>query len=315
MLDLEPLLHQLGVQQIRVGHKEISGTCIAHARRTGAPQRRPHWSINRTTGAFLCFSCGWTGGIRHLYQEAGQQPPDDLEIDLATTSVKGSLERQLAKIAPEPEPVYTQTAPLKVDIPWLLSFPPVPKQLLDIRHIRPESAEMFDVRWDTDGMQWVIPIKSPVGELMGVQYRHKGAIDLNYPEGVEKSTTLFGFDYWSRYDLSCIAVIESPLDVVRCHTAGMPAVGSFGAHVSDEQIALLARHFRYVVSALDNPAFDQAGRNGTQRLINELSRKSVPVVPFRYDLLGNAKDPGDVASHDALWAAWSASKNPFPKEH
>jgi DNA primase len=107
--------------------------------------------------------------------------------------------------------------------------------------------------------------------------------------------------------------VESPLDAVRLFGLGIPAIASLGAWVSAEQVALMARCFAAVYVALDNPAIDKAGRDGAEQVTTMLRRRRCAAIPWRYEGLvdedGNpAKDPGDVASDDALLEAWASTQ-------
>ena len=307
MLDLLPLLEDLGIQGLRVGAKEISGFCPAHEARTGrANTNTQAWSINRETGAHICYSCGFKGGLADVYRAVGEAVPEDLESELAKQSIEASLAR-----ATREETVYTQTSPMIMDLPWLRSFPPMPENMLAHRFIRPEAAQMYDLHWDFDGKRWVIPIMSPHGELMGVQYRATGQRPDNFPKELVKSTTLFGL-HLIPPTVKIVVVVESPLDVVRLWCAGVWAVASFGVYISDAQLDLLSRNFTMVVVAVDNPAIDKAGREALEPIMARLRRRGCPAIVFDYtglvDRDGNvAKDPGDVADDYSLYQAFRHS--------
>lgn len=135
---------------------------------------------------------------------------------------------------------------------------------------------------------------------MGFQFRQKGTV-INHPPGMEKSKTLFGFHLFSNENR--ITVVESPLDAVRLNDIGVPAVSSFGASVSHDQVSLLARHFRYVVTAMDN---DEPGRRANEFLRRSLVHRGCVVFNFSYFGL-EAKDPGDVEDNGVLREAWDRS--------
>lgn len=63
-----------------------------------------------------------------------------------------------------------------------------------------------------------------------------------------------------------VIVNESPMTVARLLTFGLPAVATYGAKVTDEQIRLLAAH-KHLWLAMDN---DEAGERATKRLIEAL---------------------------------------------
>ena len=301
MPDILPLLEDLGVEGLRSGEREITGLCPVHEQRTGHRDTHPSWSINRSTGAWICFSCGGAGSLASLYTALGHAAPPTLMTDIQTSYVKSALQ---SYTAPPTEPEVPDT-PLVLDLYWLRSLDPVPLSLCELRYFTQESATTFDVRWDKPNRRWVIPIKRPDGELIGVQYRQRGSHPLNYPTAVPKSETLFGLDVYC--DEPTVAVVESPLDVVRLHTVGIPAVATYGVYASEEQVSLLARNFRVVVLAFDN---DKAGAEGFDRVGRMLRRRGCPTLKFSYTSLREFKDPGDVPDDDRLLHAWKTTVIP-----
>jgi len=135
---------------------------------------------------------------------------------------------------------------------------------------------------------------------MGFQFRQKGIV-LNHPSGMEKSKTLFGLHLFKNE--SQITLVESPLDAVRFYNVGVPAVSSFGASISTEQVDLMARNFRIVILALDD---DPAGRRSNEIIHRMLKKRGCVVLDFDYKGLG-VKDPGDVESDTDLLNAWNRS--------
>lgn len=135
---------------------------------------------------------------------------------------------------------------------------------------------------------------------MGFQFRQKGLV-INHPKGMEKSTTLFGFNLFRSEGR--ITIVESPLDAVRLYGAGIPAVSSFGAAISANQMNLLSRNFRYVIAAMDN---DAVGSRANDFLHRSLEKRGCIVIDFDYKGL-DVKDPGDIGSDAELIDAWKRS--------
>lgn len=290
-LDVESILREIGVEVTKDDGTEFFAKCPMHLARTGKEDRHPSWSLNGDTFAHHCFSCGYSGNLSSLYRDLTGDVPENLEWEIAKTSLIASVAREERR----PEPVGPS-----VD-EWTLSrYGDLPQPLLDRRHLLRESVDFFGIRWDNTDRCWVIPIRTPDGELLGFQFRQKGIV-LNHPKGMEKSSTLFGMHLYRTE--SRVAVVESPLDAVRFRNIGVPAVSTFGASVSERQISLLARHFRLIVLAMDN---DAAGQNAARYLRWNLRKLGCNTFDFCYDGL-DAKDPGDVGSDAALRKAWTAS--------
>lgn len=289
-LDVESILYGLDIEVLKERGDELIARCPQHRERTGAEDANPSWSINSKTYVHHCFSCGYSGTLNMLYQDIRGDIPEDLEWELSKQSVLSTLQRT-GKEKSKSDQISE----------WSLhQYGDVPDRLLLRRRLTRASADFFGIRWDSVSKAWVIPIRDPNGGLMGFQFRQKGSV-INHPPGMEKSSTLFGLHLF--YDQSRITVVESPLDAVRFHVIGVPAVSSFGASVSGRQVELLARHFQQVVSAMDN---DPPGVRATEFLRRELVRKGASVLPLDYSGLG-VKDPGDVESDGHLLRAWRRS--------
>jgi DNA primase len=293
MADLEGALAELGIEVASVSGKEYWAHCPGHAARTGKPDNKPSWSINGESLAHHCFSCGYSGNLVTLYRDLIGKAPDNLEWELAKQGVLRAME-PTAKMDEGP----------KVSEWTLKQFVDVPDRLLQHRYLQRESVDFYGVRWDPEGKCWVIPIRDPNGVLLGYQYRQKGNV-INYPPGMKKSTTLFGAHLYFPENIARITVVESPLDAVRFHGIGVDAVSTFGAAFSEEQVTLLARHFRLVVVAYDN---DGPGIKANFYLRKALQKLGVVAIEFDYSGLA-AKDPGDVQSDEALLKAWRTSNS------
>jgi DNA primase len=291
LLDIESILYELNIHVLRETGDELLAKCPMHLARTGKEDGHPSWSINAKTYVHHCFSCGYAGSLSTLYRDIVGEVPDDLEWELSKQSVLSSFNRD--------KPVEKEIGP-NVDEWSLQNYTDLPDRLLERRHLSREAADHFEIRWDSKNKTWVIPVRTPSGKLMGYQFRQKGIV-LNHPTGMEKSTTLFGFHLFKNE--SKITIVESPLDAVRLYVVGIPAVSSFGAAISSEQMNLLSRTFRYVISAMDN---DSVGKRATDLLHKRLTKKGCVVFDFDYNGL-DVKDPGDVVSDEDLLTAWQRS--------
>lgn len=290
-LDLEVILHSIGIEVLKERGDELIAKCPMHLARTGREDGHPSWSINSMTYVHHCFSCGYAGTLNMLYRDLMGEVPENLEWELSKQSVIASLDRPKEE-APTTGPRVSE---------WTLNnYVDVPDALLKRRYLLRESIDMFGVRWDKIQRSWVIPIRTPSGDLMGFQFRQVGLV-LNHPVGMEKAKTLFGLHLFRSEPR--ITLVESPLDAVRFYNIGIPAVSSFGASISGDQIDLLARNYRSVISALDN---DGAGNRAAHTLQHALRKRGCVVIPFDYSGL-EVKDPGDVPSDALLLQAWNRS--------
>lgn len=303
MIDLMGVLMDAGIERLHEGPKEIAGACPQHEARTGHVDRHPSWSINKFSYLFFCQACQYKGTLTQLLIDLLGSAPEDLERDLK----QQSFLRTMGEVRAAPVQVLEPVESILTEWTLRYTLKAPPRRLVEFRQLRQEAIATYEVRWNTDTKQWVLPIRSSVGQLLGAQYRQKGSF-FTLPAGLEKSTTLFGYSVMSQYDYA--ALVESPLDAVRLFGLGIPAVSSLGAHVSTEQCRLLARAFSVIYMCLDN---DKAGRQGADFASSTLRRLGAASVPWDYDGLldedgRRAKDVGDVALDADIIASWERTR-------
>ena len=293
--DIADVLTRLGVTVKRIGEREISGCCPVHAARTGKEDRSPSWSINASTGLWICYSCGAKGTLSTLVSELTGEP--DSIIAVHSFLVQSGLDRLTA----EPTVAY------KPEVDWKVfsAFPAPSDQSLWTRGLDRASAKKYGIRFDEKKQAWILPIVSSLGELLGWQEKEPAKVR-NYPIGVKKSDTLFGLDKVSQ---KVVMVVESPLDVVRVDTVmdGVSAVATFGSHVSRNQIRLLSEHADSLIIAMDN---DEAGIESAKRITQQLPsfRYGVKYIHYAHT---DAKDIGEMTQDEILTAVKQASVLPW----
>jgi len=274
-----------------------------HKERTGKADTHPSWSINKTTLEHHCFSCFYGGSLTGMLVDVTGSAP----VDLEQTIQQESFLRTMAEVRQRPDEVLDDVLPVLTEWTLMNVLRDVPDRLLNSRWLMRSAIDTYQVRWDGDTKQWVMPVRAAAGDLLGAQYRQKGAV-FTLPEGMSKSRVLFG--YHQAIPFSYCAVTESPLDAVRLYQLGIPAVSPLGAYASADQARLLARNFDRVYLALDN---DTAGHQGAEILTALLRRHGIPAIMWDYTGLTDdegrpAKDPGDCPSDDALVDAWDRTR-------
>lgn len=279
--------------------QEVIARCPQHEVRAGKPDIHPSWSINTVTYTHFCFSCGYRGNLTSLLIDLTGEAPEDLEKTLATES----FIRKMAGVRADPEPTLAPVIPILTEWALFNVMVDVPAKVLSFRHLQRSAVDAYEVRWDQEMRRYVLPLRSPGGDLLGAQYRQKGSV-FTLPEGMEKRHTLFGLPQCA--DSSYCAIVESPLDAVRLFGLGIPALSALGAWVSREQVRLLACTFTRVYLALDN---DQAGHESAEKLGPALRKAGTVPIPWDYTGMVDedgtpAKDPGDVDDDDLLLASW-----------
>ena len=285
--DIQHVLVDLGVEVTRAGEREISGRCPVHLSRTGHIDRSPSWSMNAETGLWICYSCGARGTLVGLISELTGD--ETSLIDVHSFLINASLNRIGREDIPEPEP----------EIDWISysRFDAVPAPYLYNRNLDASVARSYGIRWDTSNKAWVIPIVSPMGQLMGWQSKKPDWVR-NYPIGIKKSHTLFGIE---KFLNKTAVLVESPLDVIRLAsiTTGVQGLATFGSYVSTEQLSLLNSVASKVIVAMDN---DEAGLKASKMLFKTMPRFDDGVLWLNYKNT-KAKDIGDMTDeeiYDAL---------------
>jgi DNA primase len=277
----------LGITTVQQG-EELWGQCPLHKERTGREDRNPSWSINKDTGAHFCFSCGYSGNLVTLVRDIkGDTAAKDFATEIETlgrtsrtdtASVKHKSLTLLNKARKLSERPVVQESDLYI-------YKSPPRDAMGERGLYEPSVFLYGVLWDPDDSAWILPFRHPdTSVLLGWQRKaHSGRFFHNEPYGLPKSSTLFGYDAASGYPQ--IAVVESPLDAVRLHSLGYPAVAVAGSKVSQTQEQLLSGFDRIII-ALDN---DAAGTTESKRLYRRLPNALFPAYPSN-----SYKDVGDM---------------------
>lgn len=268
---VEEVLEQLGIKVTSVGQFEIAAHCPFHA------DSHPSFSMNKKSQLFICYQCQESGNLSMLIQKVGGKDVDPVSM------LREIRHKSVGKKSKTVETVG------EVD-PFILmaryeAFTRPPDWAIEERLLEPEAADEYGIKWDRG---WIIPIWSPTLELWGWQFKRLDYMS-NYPKAVKKSRTLFGL---RELEGSVVVLVESPLDVVRLASVGVPAVATYGAYVSRAQIRLLVETADQVLMALDN---DEAGNEQTKKLYPQLARL---VRTTRVDL--PAKDPGDMTDKQVM---------------
>lgn len=276
------VLTALGVDVRRESGNEIIGCCPVHEKHTGKADRSPSWSMNASTGLWLCHSCGARGNLPQLI-----------------TEITGSYESvstiyHLLMNAGMEQLTKPKVQKIQSDVDWetYMSFDRPPYEQLVKRNLKAVVADRHGIRWDTSKRAWIIPIISPNGDLMGWQEKSSYGV-LNQPVGVTKSETLFGID---RFTSKTGILVESPLDVVRFASAfsGIQCLASFGVQVSKKQIELLGKVCDSLIIGLDN---DDAGMTIGKKLFSHLPsfRNGVKWLHYGHT---KAKDIGEMSDEE-----------------
>lgn len=325
--DLEGAMIELGLNIWRVNDDEVTAWCPMHVKRLGKQDRHPSWSVNRNTGLHNCYSCGYKGSFVKLVMDVAY--PHDLFRALRFIHGFGHvLHVDLPSWDDKQETVEVGLLP---EVELQANFDPPPDWALDARMLTAEACAHYGIRWDPRHESWIIPFRTPDGELLGWQEKwQKRKRFINFPKDMKKSLTLFGYDVFPRNEP--IVLMEAPLDVGRLHSADfLGGLGVAGDHISITQLRLMRllsdRGKPELIVALDN---DKAG----QRMAAEIAYgkwedgkqvwgpwSSWFHVRYLSYAHTDAKDIGAMSDSDVRRALYESTPHPEavglepPKEH
>lgn len=288
--EMEETLERLGLEVISTRGSEIQSYCPAHVQRTGHPDNNPSWWINADTGAHICFSCQFKGGLFSLVSYVQGIEYEDAKSWINTSD--RNLSAALAK-AVKPKEVFQE--PSHITESMLSAFVSPPEMALRSRGLSLKAAEYYEVLWDSNHSNWITVIRDPYSnKLLG--WQEKGSVSRyfkNYPVGVPKSTALFGYQ---QYNDDTMIVVESPLDVVRLASVGVfGGVSTYGAVISMAQLNII-RGAKKIIFALDN---DEAGRSSSLSVLDLCKKMNTEVWFFNYSHT-DCKDVGGMSKDEIL---------------
>jgi DNA primase len=294
--DMQELLDRLGVEYYNTRGSEIQGACPAHFQRTGHEDHNPSWWINSETGAHICFSCHFKGGLQSLVSYVNgidfEQAKDWL------SQGETNLTKALERLEKKKEPVFKDVPELTEAN--LAAFISPPQDMLKERGLTAEAASFYGIQWDKQKNCWILPIRDPfTGKLWGWQEKGSNRYFKNYPTGVQKSQALFGY---GNYLTGTMIVVESPLDVARLLSVGITGgVSTYGSAISVTQLNLI-RGAENIIFAMDN---DDSGRSSSENLLQWSIKLGFEARFFNYKDI-DVKDIGGMSKVEILMGLESA---------
>ncbi len=197
--------------------------------------RTPAGEVSKTLGTFYCFSCNAVASLEELVMHVtGKSYFEALRI---VGSPKVNVVDAVNKMSVNEEFEEYDTeliARLHRDLGDRAI------KYLNGRGIT--ALEEFEIGYSANRDSIVIPVHSPTGMLVGFQARSIDGKDFNNSPGLPKRRLLFNL-HRVRTSLY-VYVLESPMDVIRCHQLGIPAVSTFGSGVTKEQNELVFKYFQ-----------------------------------------------------------------------
>jgi len=293
--EMEDLLERLDIEVISSRGSEVQAKCPGHKDRTGKEDNNPSWFINADTGAHICFSCHFKGGVQYLIGYINKYYDVEGNIDFGRAKEWiGEQESLTALLDRATQEKLTIEPEIKIDPAMLAAFVDPPDYALRSRGLSSGASQSCGLKWDERNDSWIIPIKdSRTFELLGWQQKaYRGRFFKNYPPGMKKSGSLFGYHGNLQ---GPVVLVESPLDAVRLQSLGVYGVASFGSFVSKEQLNLI-KHSGKLIIALDN---DDAGRSANKNIMSLMSELWFEAWFFDYSHT-DQKDVGGMSRDEIL---------------
>lgn len=302
--DVERIVQELGIRITGGNDREIYALCPLHA------DSSPSFSINRKTGAWICYiGCG-SDKERGIVQLVSQtQGVDEIKalMMLMNGYIKPITSEEIIGRIPIPKPEKR----ISFDTSLFQSFNrSYPRWFFD-RGFDMDDVNRFQLLGDTSNASLIIPAYDHNGVCLGyitrVSPSQVSRLGYKYvlSDGLEKSKFLFGYNLVKRKSLQYnepyqVWICEGALDCIWLHKFGHPAVSLLGINITQDHIELLKRTgVEEVVLILDNDERTETdkpwvkkGKEATAEIIKKI-HNSFKLYKFIYPD-DSVKDPQEL---------------------
>lgn len=271
------------LKDVKPTNRNIMVTCPFHANGT---ERKPSCGISTIetkdakrvypAGTAHCFTCGYSSDLPEFIsnifgkQDRGMTGYRWITSRFASVTVEQRRPLQLDMSRGKTKEDKVQY----VSEEELASYRYI-HDYMYFRKLTDKVIDYFDVGYDKAIDSLTFPVHDLKGNVVFVQRRAIGKKQFMNESVAEKGKVIYGL-YHVYKNLSWIKevyIVESILDALTLWTHRIPAVATLGALPTSFQLDLLMKApIRKYVVALDNPLIDQAGREGSTRIGDFLSR-------------------------------------------
>jgi DNA primase len=290
-LDVTKLLHHYGFQQIREDNEFIRACCKLHG-----GNNPTSFVINKENGLWYCHSnCGGGDAFTLVQKMEGIEFIESVRwlasffnVDINNLQI---VERKAKYIEELRKFVTLVKSKRKKEIQEFNITEEI-KPVTRYRNFNQATLEHFNLGYvdevtlaKRNGEHYTLRARLvfPIyfqNIRVGMSFRRTKSTDVpkwsHQPAHIETKNLLYNYD--SAKDADTIVVCEGITDVWAFYECGIPAVATFGAHLTQEQYKLLLRTGADIVLAYDG---DSAGKLATQRAIKMLKWKAnLSVIHF-----------------------------------
>lgn len=290
-LDVMKILEYYDAKRINVTGETIRCACPLH------DGNNPTAFVINDEGLWFCHTTCQTGGdiFKFVQKKEGVEFPravqivsNILGIDIKNMEIAERSAEWKKEIKSFITSVQKRRKPKQKA--YEISVPTEPVK--EYRDFLPDTLKAFNMQWvsymeiknEKENSYYIrdkyaCPVYND-GIIVGCSYRSSdnSAIKwLHQPTGFRTRDYLYGIDFVS--ECSSVSIVEGIFDVWAYYEIGIPAVCTFGAHLTDEQLKILIKKgVENIVLSYDG---DDAGRKATKKAIEKLKNKfTVDVVTF-----------------------------------
>lgn len=277
-------LVELGIiKNYKIKNDQLTCCCPFHEEET------PSFGLNLKTGMYNCFSakCGAKG---RNFLSFFQKIDEKYGINFVTKNLNKikliNEELQNISIIEKEKKVNT-----KINELIFKKFPDPPGTYMEERIQRKEIRELFEIKFNREKNQYLIPIRNEKGELVSWIIRQFVMPKYKKRANFETSEVLFGLDKLENTGKGIVT--EGPMDVIKTYDNGLTnCVALLGAFMSEKQEKLICKYFNELIVATDN---DVAGKKCTEDIIKRLKGK---IKLYKFKWISGKKDLGELTQEE-----------------
>ncbi len=237
----------------------------------------PSMRIDRITGVFNCFSCGYKGNIFKLFDKPSNY------LDIKREKVKQTIDRKRSETV------------------GLLMPTDIMPYVGNARNIKPETYKQFEAFLSISAPfkdRIVFPIRDITGKIVAFNGRIQGKNITGQPKYIlhPPKVQLPLYPYNVTPIKGSIIIVEGIYDVINLHDKGLTnAMCAFGVNqVTPEKLQLLKMRGVEQIDIFFDP--DEAGRVATEKVSELCEKEGLKYKPIRIDPeLGDAGALGETA--------------------
>jgi DNA primase len=254
----------------------------------------PACEIDKTSGLYICFSCGESGSLTDLVMKTTKrnffEASRVIHSASATTDILSVVNMELSKLPDDQLEEFDSSIILRLHESLLDN-----QKAIDYfrgRKIYMEAVMEMKLGYSAKQNMVTVPIQDQYGMYVGMVARSIEGKSFKNSTNLPRKHVLFNLN---RSKLNDIVVVESTFDSIRLWQLGIPSVATLGSNISGNQILLLNKYANKIMLCPDK---DSAGQKMVTKVSEKLTNKQITIMD-----VGEAKDIGDLSDLEivTLW--------------